>query len=560
MERKKKLTRKSKPELQKESGPWRPTNRQVLWAMGTLAALLTIVLLVGQLYPDLWKDLSQKRVAMFIGIGGALMVLIILLAFGGASRSWTGFKEKKLWDWLDLLSALAVPVVLAAAGFWFTVQQDARQQAIENHRSQAERALEEQRAQDEALQAYLSQMSTLLLEEDLGNPDQKNEAKTELAQARTLTVLRRLGVDRKRTVVEFLYETSLINKTNPIVDLEEANLSGANLSGVDLSGADLSSVNLQEADLREADLDSANLHSAHLSDANLREANLSHANLQEADLKEANLSGANLGDADLRESLSSFANNPISDGASGKEANLSGANLSGANLSDAEGVTEDTLEQQKARLGLASMPDGTGHAGQYVAAELEPSLSLTVSDGWRLATPETTSDLYIEYERGGDYGQLVFTNAPLNVFDPKSNPSKPKVDPAPDNAHEWVSWFQQNPNLKISNRKPVTLSGKSGVLIEVTAKSIPDNYSKYYCFEPCVPLYPSGDSAIASISGTKDRFYIVDVNRETVIIDVGTYEVWWDDFASVASMVLDTVEWKDAQKPPSANRDHSGLF
>jgi hypothetical protein len=28
---------------------------------------------------------------------------------------WTGFGEKKLWDWLQLLSALAIPVVLAAA-------------------------------------------------------------------------------------------------------------------------------------------------------------------------------------------------------------------------------------------------------------------------------------------------------------------------------------------------------------------------------------------------------------------------------------------------------------
>jgi len=31
--------------------------------------------------------------------------------------AWTGFGEKKLWDWLQLLSALAIPVVLAAAGF-----------------------------------------------------------------------------------------------------------------------------------------------------------------------------------------------------------------------------------------------------------------------------------------------------------------------------------------------------------------------------------------------------------------------------------------------------------
>jgi hypothetical protein len=48
--------------------------------------------------------------------------------------AWTGFGEKKLWDWLQLLSALAIPVVLGAAGFWFTAQQEAHQQAIEHQR------------------------------------------------------------------------------------------------------------------------------------------------------------------------------------------------------------------------------------------------------------------------------------------------------------------------------------------------------------------------------------------------------------------------------------------
>ena len=36
---------------------------------------------------------------------------------------WTDFGEKTLWDWLQLLSALAIPVVLAVAGFSFTAWQ-----------------------------------------------------------------------------------------------------------------------------------------------------------------------------------------------------------------------------------------------------------------------------------------------------------------------------------------------------------------------------------------------------------------------------------------------------
>ena len=76
----------------------------------------------------------------------------------------TGFGDKTLWD---LLQLLIVPLALAVIGFVFTMQQDQRQQQIENQRAQAERELAEQRAQDEALQAYLDQMSSLLLEKDL---------------------------------------------------------------------------------------------------------------------------------------------------------------------------------------------------------------------------------------------------------------------------------------------------------------------------------------------------------------------------------------------------------
>jgi hypothetical protein len=117
----KKRASTSKLGAEKEPRPWRPTNRQVFWAIGLVVALVTITLLVVQLYPGLWEDLSRERVAMLIGSGVALVVVIVLLAIGGASLGWTGFGDKTLWDWVQLLSALAIPVVLAAAGFWFTV-------------------------------------------------------------------------------------------------------------------------------------------------------------------------------------------------------------------------------------------------------------------------------------------------------------------------------------------------------------------------------------------------------------------------------------------------------
>ena len=43
--------------------------------------------------------------------------------------------------------------MLVAIGFWFTNQQNDRQQRIEGQRAKAERKLAEDRARDEALQA-----------------------------------------------------------------------------------------------------------------------------------------------------------------------------------------------------------------------------------------------------------------------------------------------------------------------------------------------------------------------------------------------------------------------
>jgi len=57
-------------------------------------------------------------------------------------------------DWLDLL---IVPLAIVVISLLFTAQQDQRQQQIENQRAEAERKLANQRAQDEALQAYLDQ-------------------------------------------------------------------------------------------------------------------------------------------------------------------------------------------------------------------------------------------------------------------------------------------------------------------------------------------------------------------------------------------------------------------
>jgi uncharacterized protein YjbI with pentapeptide repeats len=546
----KKPGRKSKSGLKKESGRWRPATRQVLWAIGMVLTLMTISLLVVQLYPGLWEDVSREpvallkgRVATLIGIGVALTALIVLLAKGSASLGWTGFRGKTLWD---LLQLLIVPLVLVGIGFLFEMQQADRQQAIEeqqqaleNRRAKAERELAEQRAQDEALQAYLDQMSSLLLEKDLRASEEDSEVRT-LARARTLTVLRRLDPGRKATVIQFLAEAELVQRvkgSGPIISLVDADVSDANLSDADLSDADLSETDLSDADLSNAYLRDADLSDANLSDANLVGAVLGGAYLLGADLGDANLSGADLSNANLFFAHLSNANLFFADLSN---ANLGFAHLCNAYLGDADGVTKERLEQEAKSLEGTIMPDGTIYSGRYAARKFEPALSFSASDGWRLSHPETTDELSIE---GPEGGQLTFTSS-RHVYDP-SNPSEPKEVPAPKNIDEWVSWFQSHPNLDTSEPVSMSVGGASGEQIDVTVTSTPENYPRDLCGEqPCIPLYPSGETSVASLDGWKDRFVIVDVGGETVIIAVGTQADRFDELLPKAQKVLDTVEWK----------------
>jgi len=336
-----------------------------------MIALVAIGLLVVRLYPSIWDALSREQVATFIGIGVALTVIIVLLATGGASLGWTGFGEKKLWDWLQLLSALAIPIVLAAAGLWFTAQQEEHQRFIEEQRAKSEQKIEKQRADDAALQAYLEQMSNLLVEKDLRTSKPFGKLRT-LARAQTLSTLETLDAAHRRTLLLFLYEAHLLNKPSsdaspeevtsgkdPVIILAGANLQAVDLSYVDLSnlglfpaaipdpqahemgnycvgdciGIDLSGVNLSHADLRGTLLARVSLLQTSLYHANLRNANLVDAFCRNADLRNADLSGANLG----------------------------GADLTGANLKNVVGMSGEELEQQVDSLSGATMPNGQKH-------------------------------------------------------------------------------------------------------------------------------------------------------------------------------------------------------
>jgi arabinogalactan oligomer/maltooligosaccharide transport system substrate-binding protein len=240
---------------------------------------------------------------------------------------------KSIWDWLDLLSKLAIPlvVVLATVGFGAWQMHLADQQ----HQSDQEQALDQQRAA--ILQTYIDNMQDLLVNHNLSKSSPAAEI-SQTAREQTLTTLRRLNAGRNKIVLQFLRDAHLIGMQDAVINLSNTDLSNDDLSGADLSGIDLAGATLTGAQLSGADLSGATLGGADLGRANLSGANLSNAYLFGAFLNGTDLSGAVLSDATLTSAFLGGANmsRAILTGAFLNGANLTGAQLNGASLSGAD--------------------------------------------------------------------------------------------------------------------------------------------------------------------------------------------------------------------------------
>src|SRR5215208_7630750 len=228
------------------------------------------------------EERSNRFPRWLVVLAAFLEVLVVVGAII-AWPKWFGFAERKPWNYLDVF---LVPVAVAGATVWLTLAQDKRQHEAEEEqdrrrredeiiRRQIDLDVEEQRAQDEALEAYLDEISQLLTDEKrpLSRARPGDNLST-VTRARTLTVLTRLDGHRKRSVLQFLYESGLVIKARVVVDLKGGDLSAANLSEADLSEAHLIGTNLHKVNLRRGDLRRAFLRAAHLHEAELKGAHL----------------------------------------------------------------------------------------------------------------------------------------------------------------------------------------------------------------------------------------------------------------------------------------------
>jgi uncharacterized protein YjbI with pentapeptide repeats len=136
-----------------------------------------------------------------------------------------------------------------------------------------------------------------MLERDLRTSKSGSDVQA-VARAFTLTVLRRVGPERKALVVRFLAQAGLIgselqnrarfvsritppSKLPPIPPPPKVDLSGADLRNVALRSVELYAKSLRHADLRGADFRDALLVAVDFSWANLRGADFRGADMRE---------------------------------------------------------------------------------------------------------------------------------------------------------------------------------------------------------------------------------------------------------------------------------------
>src|SRR5215216_1453405 len=314
--------------------------------------------------------LRPRRGVQWLTVIVAVAVTLGVLIYIGYGLQWTGFgptrasdsvqPPKTLWEWLGLL---IVPTMLAAGAFWINQRQKQHDDQIQQVQKEREETAAIQRAQDEALRAYLDQMSDLMVDKELRKnvgPEPEKPDLRRLAQARTLAILLGLDQDRKRRPLKLIYELSLIMKEEPILNLKNAGLDTADLSEITLHDACL-----READLRLANLTGADLKGSDLGGADLRGANLSGANLSDTLLAGANLlpydesQPAKLNAPDLSNGADPSDIDPSNDHLTPTDlrgADLSNADLSGAYLTGTK-VSNEQLDRCKSLEG-ATMPDG----------------------------------------------------------------------------------------------------------------------------------------------------------------------------------------------------------
>lgn len=285
------------------------------------------------------QSIFQQRESFFSVIIIIIVSILILMVLDPFERTdWPmGDLETRIGRLWKLIELLILPGILVFTAYFLNRRQHLRAQLLAKQQQETAQAIAQDQFEETVLQRYFDQMARLLLREQLRQAEPNSEVAM-IARARTIAVLPRLNGIRKGIILQFLYESHLINTGKRIINLQGANLQQANLKELNLAKAELIEVRLDEAVLTNANLTQACLNGAFL----VKEAKLKGTILVEADLRNAYLNGADLAEANLTEAnleraylIGAKLNKAQLTGANLVEARLNEADLTGADLTNA---------------------------------------------------------------------------------------------------------------------------------------------------------------------------------------------------------------------------------
>ena len=150
---------------------------------------------------------------------GLLVVAASLTIFVRFDVIQSGFRQKTVWDVLDVLGVPLVVAFIAGMFAWGA-------QIRAGQRFEAEQELNNNRARETALRTFLDRMTVLVIDRNLQDSE-RDSPEHAVAIAHTFATLRGLDGPRKGLVVKFLYESNLINNGKPVVGLARADLNAS---------------------------------------------------------------------------------------------------------------------------------------------------------------------------------------------------------------------------------------------------------------------------------------------------------------------------------------------
>ncbi len=274
----------------------------------------------------------------------------------------SGIANKTIWDSIQLLGVIAIPIVVVVASNAFGSQLNQANLRVSEQQYQTNIQIATNQQEDATLATYLDTMTNQMLNNDLLHSKPSDEIRI-IARVQTLTVLRRVDPTRRDIVLHFLWESGLLS----IISLDDANLSGVHdtnlrppgsidLKGLSLQYADLTytyfgNLRVVQSSLYRTDMSFSTFIDLTVTSSNFNDTILSHITISNSDFSNSRFVGADLSNANLSNVI--LRNTNLSN------ANLSGAVLNKVDLRGAE-VTPGQLALAKSLKGTI-MPDGSIH-------------------------------------------------------------------------------------------------------------------------------------------------------------------------------------------------------